>query len=209
MYTFLNSNLFQTVVTFFVGTFAICLYLKQKSDHKREAAKIILTEIQAAESMIERVRDSLRNGKLEIDSIVMPNDSWTLYKHLFSKYFDRDEWDAITRFYAKSKLIDESTRYNNSAFANDVEQIRTNKQKVLADFARELVEDVGKNQFDVKTQVDLFDKKVAAFDKLYMDKQKDYLYSPQKPINDAKIYLEDLKPISISTVGQKLKKLAR
>ena len=55
---------------------------------------------------------------------------------LFSRDFDHDEWEVITDFYNKSRLLDQAIKYNNTAFTNDVEQIRTNKQRIfLASFA--------------------------------------------------------------------------
>jgi type II secretory pathway component PulF len=51
---FLNDNL--GAVTFVVGFLAIYLYLKQRRDRKRDAARLILQEIRYAEQQIRNFR---------------------------------------------------------------------------------------------------------------------------------------------------------
>lgn len=206
----LNSNGFQTLITFTVGLTAFGIYFQQKRDYKQNAAKAIVLEIQNAEKVIARVRDSVRNGRLEVDQTVMLSASWNQHKHLFSKDFDKDEWDEITEFYNKSRLLDEAIKYNSLAFANDVDQIRANKQRVLADYAKELLDKSTNNQGQKTEDLLLqFNQKLSAFDQIYMNKQGEFAYAPQKPINDAKIYLEDLKKITTSSLGTKLKRIAK
>jgi hypothetical protein len=45
MYNFLDSNLFQTLIAFFVWLIAIFIYYKQKRDFKSDIAKLIYLEI--------------------------------------------------------------------------------------------------------------------------------------------------------------------
>lgn len=213
MWEFFSSNLLQTLITIFVGFIAYLVYLKQRKDQKKDAATAILLEIQNAEKVISKVEDSVRNGRLEIDYTVVQNDPWKQYQHLFTRDFDKDEWEAISEFFNKAKLLDEAIRYNHMAFGNDVEQIRANKQRVLADFAKDLInesiEKMPLGQEKIAELVAKFDNKIKAFDQTYMSKQGEFGYSPMKPINDAKIYLEDLRPLSTTTVGLKLKEITK
>lgn len=210
MISFLYSSLFQTLITLFVGLFAIWIYYRQKRDYKSDAANSILLEIQNAERVISRVRESVRTGRLDTDITVMRSDSWGKYSYLFSRDFDRDEWDSITDFYNKSKLLDEAIRFNNTFFTNDVEQIRANRQKILAEYAKKLIDDAESSAPPNPDEVlNKFNQKLEVFDQLYMEKQNQFMYNPQKPINDAKIYIEDLKSLTTTSVGQKLKKLSR
>lgn len=212
MIEFLNSNFFQTIATLFAGLVALAIYIRQKQDRKKDAANSILLEIQNAEKSIEQVRDSVRNKRLEIDVSVLQSNSWEKYKHLFVRDFDRDEWDSIANFYNKSQSLDETIRYNNSGFVNDVEQIRTNRQRILADFAKELLDsaysDEGADR-SPEEMIDDFEEKVNTFDNIYMEKQGQFAYNPQKPIRDAETYLEDLTTLTTSTVGSKLKNIAK
>ncbi len=207
----------QTGVTALVGVLAWVVYLAQKKDKKREAANSILLEIQGSESAVTKVKDAIQKEHLDIDVSVLPMESWSANKHLFVRDFDQDEWSSITDFYNKAFLIDEAIRYNKTAFANDVEQIRTNRQRVLAKYAEEVIDavtDDAKNnngvvQLNTQELETTYDLKAKAFDRMYMNKQGEFSYKPQKPINDVKLYLTDFPKLTTSSIGIKLKKIAK
>lgn len=198
---FLNSNFFVAFVTIVVGTIALVVYWIQKRDSKREAANIILLEIRAAERKLVEIKKSLKNEILPNDLRLMPTENWSKFSFLFIRDFDRDEWDSLVSFYNNCQLIDETIKYNNDSFWNDVEQIRSNKQRLLADFAYKAALDKNaRKEFDDVTDL---------IDGLYMSKQGKFGYTPQKTLNDAKKHVDEIAPrISQSTIGLKLKKLA-
>lgn len=212
---FLNSSFFVALVTVIVGFVAYILYRLQKRDRKREAANIVLLEIQSAERKMQQIQKSLKRDppSLPNDLRLMQTESWSRLNYLFIRDFDRDEWDSVTDFYNKCQLIDETIKYNNSSFWNDVEQIRSNKQRLLADYANKAamgltgtVDNVTKADEAV---VKKFDDITEKFDKIYMGKQGRFGYTPNKTTDDAKLYIDqiDLR-ISQSNTGSKLKKLA-
>ncbi|HEU5004662.1 MAG TPA: hypothetical protein VFT49_01070 [Candidatus Saccharimonadales bacterium] len=207
---FFNSNFFIAIVTLAVGSAAYFVYKKQQKDHKKDAANIILLEIQNAEREIKKVKSSIANEQLKQDLQVMPLESWSKYKYLFVRDFDRDEWDAISDFYSRCLLIDEAVKYNNSAFWDDVAQIRVNKQRALAYYAKTAVDELDTSpEDDVKAE---YIRKSDAFNLFYADleRQGKFGYAPVKPINDTKLYLDDLQiNLSQTTVGTKLKQLAK
>lgn len=47
------------------------------------------------------------------------------------------------------------------------------------------------------------------FDKLYMSRQEEFAYTPVKHINDAKKHLEDMQKLTITSIGNKLKQIAK
>lgn len=204
----------QTVATIIVGLFAWAIYIAQRREHKKDAANAILLEIQSGEDAIKKVRDAVQKDHLDIDVSVIPFESWSTYKHMFVRDFDKDEWDMISDFYNKSPLIDAAIKYNKTAFASDVEQIRTNKQRVLASYAEEAVREVTFNVnkegevVDTQQIEEAYKAKASAFNRLYMNQQQDFQYAPIKPINDVKMYLTDFPKLSTSSVGTKLKSLA-
>lgn len=206
MISLLNSVGLQTGVAALVGVIAIFLYWRQKKDKKIDAARSIILEIQGAEKSIGKIREAVKKGHLDVDVSVLQSESWSKVKILFVRDFDSDEWDLISDFYNKAALIDEAIRYNKTSFASDVEQIRMNKQATLARYAAEAIDKAnGKNTDEIREEYDL---KSKTFDMLYMDKQGDYMYSPVKPVNDVKMYLDGLSNMSTTTIGQKLKQLA-
>lgn len=206
----MTTDYISSSVTLLVGSVALIVYLRQRRDEKRDAANSILLEIQHAERVIDKVRDFVRKGSLDVDIVVLQADSWVKYKHLFSRDFDKDEWDSITEFYSKAKLLDNAIEYNNKGFSADVDQIRMNKQRILADFTKDLIDELGKSsESEWPNIVNQFKSKIDIFDQQYMDQQGRFAYNPSKPVNDAKIYLEDIQKITTTSVGQKLKKIAK
>jgi len=213
---FFNSNFFIALVTIAVGTVAFIIYRIQKRDRKREASNIILLEIQSAERKLLLIKKSLAKdpATLPNDLRLLPTENWSQFNYLFIRDFDRDEWDSLTDFYNKCKLIDETIKYNNDAFWDDVQQIRANKQRLLADYADDATKKLEGTVDNVTekdaTTVQTFNDLTEKFDKLYMSRQDRYSYTPNKTVNDAKMYVGEIDlRISQSNIGTKLKKFAK
>lgn len=209
--SFLNSNFFIALVTLGVGTAAYIVYRIQKRDRKREAANIILLEVQSAERKLGQIQSSLAKDppSLPNDLRLLPTENWSAARYLFIRDFDRDEWDAITSFYNKCELIDETIKFNNAAFWSDVEQIRTNKQRVLADYAKTQSEKLNGNPKNDELVVKEFDDITEKVDTMYMSRQGRFGYTPDKTIIDARLYIAEIDlGMSKSVIGTKLKKLA-
>lgn len=98
---FLNDNL--GGVTFVVGFLAIYLYLKQRRDRKRDAARLILQEIRYAEQQIRNFRIAQSYSSA---SKLLPTNSWNDNIHLFIKDLKETEIDMISAFYSKATYID-------------------------------------------------------------------------------------------------------
>lgn len=97
-----NDNL--GIITLFVGIIAIYLYLKQKSDRKRSAARLILQEIRYAE---QQIRNSGRGARgYALSSKLLPTNSWNDNVHLFAKHLKETQIDMISEFYSKTIYID-------------------------------------------------------------------------------------------------------
>ena len=214
LYPFFNSSFFIALTTLLVGTAAYVVYRIQQRDRKREAANIILLEIQSAERILQLIKKGLAKDPptLPPDLRLLPNESWSKNNYLFIKDFDRNEWDSLTDFYNKCMLLDETIRYNNASFWNDVEQIRSNKQRILADLSKESAEEltgtVQTPSVEDKDVIIKFNDLTEKFDEIYMSKQGRFGYTPQKTIDDAKLYIGEINlRLSQSNIGLKLKVL--
>ncbi len=212
----LDSNFFVEFVTLIVGGIAYYLYWKQKKDSKKDAANIILLEIQSAERVLMQVGENVRQVGENVATDILPNkftlptESWSKYKYLFVRDFDRDEWDSIAEFYNGCKLYDEAVSYNNSLFQKNEEQIRVNMLRTPADYIREYVD--GTPDSDAKAEAQRLEAafiKARSFQKTYLSRIASLFYSPQKPLRDARVAFESLnKILSQTSTGLKLKKLA-
>ena len=117
---FFNSNFFVAIVGF--GIFL--LYKIQLNDNQRDAAKSIFFEVKNAEKSLKLIKESLSmDPPVLLENIyTMQVESWSRYKYLFIKSFDRDEWDAINDFYNRCQLIDRAVKYNEAFFQKNEEQ---------------------------------------------------------------------------------------
>jgi len=103
MFYFFNSNFFIAITTIFVGGFAICLYIKQRNDKKRDSAKLILQEIRYAEQKIRKYRE-VKIYKL-YDKL-LPTNNWNDNIHQFITELKETQIDLISDFYGKVSYID-------------------------------------------------------------------------------------------------------
>ena len=99
---FLNDNL--GAITFLVGFIAIYLYIKQRIDKRRDAARLILQEIRYAE---QQIRNSGRGPRgYSLTSKLLPTNSWNDNIHLFIKDLKETQIDMISEFYSNATYID-------------------------------------------------------------------------------------------------------
>jgi hypothetical protein len=204
LWFFLNSSFLGYSITLIVGLVAYYLYLRQKIDFKKDAANIILLEIQNAERSLNHVKEALREGRMPRDIFLMQTESWSKYRYLFVRSFDQNEWDTVTLFYDRCHLYDEAVKYNNTFFPKNEEQVRISLQRVVTEYLKEAYETEGEIE-----RVKLLTK-AADFINFYLRQSHLLIYDPQKPINDAKIYVENIQNnLSQTSIGQKLKKIAK
>lgn len=102
-YSFVNSSFFFALVTLFVGGIAISLYLIQKRNRKRDAARIIIQEIRRAEDIIS---DYKKTGSYQFAKKIIATNSWTKNIHLFVGDLDNDELDKISDLYSTGEYLD-------------------------------------------------------------------------------------------------------
>lgn len=115
---FITSALFIPLVTLLVGSTVIIIYSKTKDDFKKDAANIVLLEIQNAERALKQVTESVNAEipTLPQNIFLMQTESWSKYRYLFVRDFDWNEWNEVTDFYDKAQLYDKAVTYNNSFF---------------------------------------------------------------------------------------------
>lgn len=204
----LNSNGLQTFVALVVGAFVFIQYRVNKRDKVRDAASLIVVEIQTATRTIKDIKKRLANKVLESDVSVMPSNSWKDNRQLFAKFLDRDEWDTMEDFYDRAALLDDAVKYNSQMFRNDVEQICINKQRAAADFAIDTVNQIGTgtNKGDV---AEIFSGKVSVYDTLYMSKQGELAYTPSQVVDDARRYIENIPDVLNSPAYEKMKQISK
>lgn len=87
-----------------VGGSALGIYKKQRSDQKKDSAKLILQEIRYAE---DRIRNARATGiSYYLADKLLPANSWYRNIHLFVGDLRESEIDLINRFYSHCEYLD-------------------------------------------------------------------------------------------------------
>lgn len=190
-------------VTLIVGFVALEVYRRQKRDHKKTAARILLVEIENAERQLNIIKES---EKLSENSRLMSSSSWEKYRHLFGQDFTAREWDTISDFYTRCIQYDKAIDYDGSSIYHDIEAFRTSLNNALAlSAANIIVSNPALTNDEVVQEYVVFRDKL---DKAYMSNLLPY--SPNKPVNDATRALQGLDTtLSLTSIGDKLRKIAK
>lgn len=197
----MDANYFSGLATILTGVVVIWIYFKQKDDKKSQIARLILLEVRTAEEKIMQTKNQIENGSTVDLPSVLPLNSWEKYAYLFVSDFDNDEIKLISSFYEFCGTIEDFAKRDNNFFWVTTEERARVVQAMLGK-----VIDEGYSKAESDRDLYISEKKAfisAAFDKHGL------VYSPQKPVNEIKSYLNKIQTITTSTCGAKLKKLAR
>lgn len=192
--SFLKSNFFIGFATLLAGAGVYLAYRLQKKDEKRNFARIILMEIRSAENSIDLVKNNVRKGNFEYVPI-LPENSWKKYNHLFVKNFDRDELDYINRFYNQCSKCEELLSESSKNFVYQLQQKASYIQEKLVGLAYELLDDKA------------YKEKRESFIKCVVSEP--YQFSADYFKISVLQQLSEIKNVTISTCGEKLKKIAK
>jgi hypothetical protein len=211
---FFDSNFFVGAVTLAVGIAAYSVYSKQKRDSKRDAANIILLEVEAAQAQLDKVSADKPFIPPDQQSVyLMKTASWDKYKYLFVRDFDRDEWDKITLFYINCQAYDQAVRFNKISTEKNQQAVRENLQRILTDHAAKYVEDTiskpGKpSSATPQSEQQYLAERQEYIEQLVGEKGQIFTYVPKQSESDAKRALNNLETsLSITSVGIKLKNI--
>ena len=213
----LRSNFFIIIATFFAGFIVLRVYRNQQDDEKRNAANIILLEIEEAEEALRNVNiDKPFASSDEPDTILLKSASWDKYKHLFVADFAgyRDELKKISDFYDQCNQYDDAVADQNAMGDDNTRAMIVNLQAVLTKFAEAYFTEIVKaDPKDIATLRQQYLAVRDQFNDIYMG-----ITSRNAPINhyvlqkftdNAKRALGVIdRNLSTSTAGKKLKEIA-
>jgi len=204
----------EPAVTLIVGFIAFWLYQKQKRDSKKDAANILLLEIQNAKRQLAVATKQLKDAgtdetkMLAEDTFLMPNESWSKYKYLFVRDFDRDEWDSLSSFYSRCAIFDDAVIHNNKAFPQNAEQIREAMSQAVTKILTEFTINNPTAKSGSKPEINAINAASKAHDLILAQAGALFSYSPRKPILDAQDQLTSISSINLEQHILKLKKIA-
>lgn len=213
--SFFESNLFLALVTILVGSIGLYLYYRRKRDNKRRIAKIILLEIENAQSILKEVKRNVLgspDSPLPENVRCAPSDTWTPNKHLFIEDFNPVEWNAINEFYSYCQTFDDAIKHNDSRFGEQEKELRRNVHKATYNYTVKYSEKIRSATSDEDREKyikDFFKKRNAAVDML-TDSEYMYVYTPNKQNHIVLNCLNNVDMnLSLNTVGRKFTKIGK
>lgn len=206
---YIKSDLLNTIANFFsglstllVGLYAFLLYNKQKSDQKRDAASIIIQEIEYAEKVIKRAQYELEKPDplLSVTELSMPATSWGNYKYLFVNDLDSAQLDSITIFYNACDSFDSAVKLENSQFNRNRKYVREFCHKRASELTWDFYNFLNGKEI-TKEMKDSLEKRIREETAYYINvtsSKADYYF--KKPSLQAKESLDSIK-VNVSLPG--------
>ena len=122
----LIASYLQTGVIFLTGLFVFIVYSFTRAQEIKNAARIIYLEIKNSEQYIAHLRTI---GIATEETIVLPNNSWAQYSHLFIKKLDFEDYFIIDNYYSScskvQEMLEEAREYHDNAIMEKGLEIQT------------------------------------------------------------------------------------
>ena len=109
--TFLLEN-WLNILLVLVGLSAFGVYFAQKRDQRRSAATILKSQIDAIEESVSILRNDHDLGNVSVYqlNVLINENMWDKYRHLFVKRMTRSETDTIQEFYNNAERIERARK---------------------------------------------------------------------------------------------------
>lgn len=193
------QNLFNGIATLLSVGVVLWVFYSQKRIEKVNAARVLLLEIQNAEKSIAIIKET---GAVSQLTFVLPNNNWNNYRHLFVADLDADELDLLSRFYNSCLMVETEVRQmKNYLVISNEEKIKLTQHKIL-----ELGESHKGKNIDIHKENDYVKDRRNILEDLFF--KEDLFFEPYVSKNRLRDYLPHIPIITVSSCGQKLKRIA-
>ncbi|MBV8464619.1 MAG: hypothetical protein JO218_01625 [Burkholderiales bacterium] len=184
------ADYLNAVVTLVVGAIALLVYRLTRRAERRNAAIIVLMDIRRAEDVIQA---TLQKGFIDMSMrVIMTENNWAKYKHLFADKFSHDDFKAFNLFFDSCYEIEDARRRVRDVFNANLIAKATAVQEMLL---RNLEGDDGVRKAKRESIIESVNSEEYAFD-------------PREP--KKRIFQEILiiNKLSGTTAFEKLKRIA-
>ena len=98
--SFISEN-WLNILLVIVGLSAFGVYFAQKRDQRKSAATLLKSQIDAIEKSVAILRNDHDLGNISVYqlNVLINENMWEKYRHLFVKRMTRSETDTIQEFY--------------------------------------------------------------------------------------------------------------
>ena len=175
------------LITFFVGIIALIVFCLKLRREMIDTAKIILLEIQAAETVIQNLKDT---HEYRYSRDILPTNTWETQKHKLIKHLDDDDIKLISDFFNRCSVIQKRINFLREIFNIAIKEKAVYLQDKLIDL------NLVKNSSTLRSEL---------LDKTHKDT---YFFEPAEPKTVIEKELNHISFITTSATGSKLKKIA-
>lgn len=207
----LSSQDLQNIIAGVAIAATFIVYSRRRIDARHDAARIILYEIEQAESRFDDalgVIDNAENLTLHDRVQLLPQNSWSDSRKQLIKVLPSDVIKRINQFYNDCELLDSSLRQIDEMFLKNETEVRVNAFRVNADYFKTRVDNFiyekdDKDDKSEKQDLERINKEMiidANNRREYFNKEFPTLYSyaPVKPINDGRKIVARLRDYNLS-----------
>ncbi len=109
--SFISEN-WLNVLLVIVGLSAFGVYFAQKRDQRKSAATLLKSQIDAIEKSVAILRNDHDLGNISVYqlNVLINENMWEKYRHLFVKRMTRSETDTIQEFYDNAERIERARK---------------------------------------------------------------------------------------------------
>ena len=175
--------------TLIVGAFAFVIYRIEKTDRDKSAANLVLEEIRAIETNVEKLKES--GDLLSILPANLSTSGWFSYRHALVKHLDFDEISQIGLFFERIEGLKDLLNQWRNLYFSAMQEKSAVVQQHLATFAIN-----GKDYEKEKKKLNIFEN-------------DDYWFEPYLYKSQITSKLNLYSSISTTTIGEKLKRVGK
>lgn len=109
--SFISEN-WLNILLVIVGLSAFGVYFAQKRDQRKSAATLLKSQIDAIEKSVAILRNDHDLGNISVYqlNVLINENMWEKYRHLFVKRMTRSETDTIQEFYDNAERIERARK---------------------------------------------------------------------------------------------------
>ena len=175
-----------------VGLSAFGVYYWQKRDEKRAAATLVKGQIDLIEERIHALQSDHQLGNVSVyhSKVILQENLWEKYKHLFIKSLQKSDAEIIQRFYDSAEQIE----YARSSIVKLLELAQEQKSSVQIDTIGAIMKE-SQGQEQMWGEINKFQASFVPYD---------FGYVPDMISNSLVKHLNDIHMLSGTTAYQKI-----
>jgi len=182
-----------------IGLTAYFVYKRERRNEVKNSATVVLLALRQAEKTISIMKET---GNIDPRKHrLVRGDPWSTHNHLLADHFDQDELEVIDQFFKNCALVDRMLEqlYTHPQIQERVLEIQRTLCKIAYDSSIS-------DSSSIKEAYDVYKNKKNTF--LNITNQEETVINPKDPLDLLRNRLGELLPVTTTTAGNQLKRLA-